>query len=93
MYIGIYNNINCNTDKTFIIKHKNIFDYIKNDNLDAFNDLYVEDSGYYAGSPITWFSEFIRPFTNPTRYLFPNRQIAIVDSGISYVFLNLVKIF
>lgn len=66
-----------------------IYDYLKNGNLDAFNDLYVEDSGYYAASPITWFSEFMRPFANPGMYLFPNKQIAIVDSGISYVFLNL----
>ena len=66
-----------------------VYDYLKNENLDAFNNLEVEDNGYYAGSPITWFGEFLRPFSDSNKYLLPNKEIGVVDSGISYVFLNL----
>ena len=67
----------------------NILDYSVNSDEGVFTKIEGENDGYYAASPITWFNEFNKPFLDPFKYLWPQKFVTIVDTGIAYIFSNL----
>lgn len=67
----------------------NILDFSVNNDIEVFTQLDGENVGFYAGSPITWFDEFKKPFAEPFKYLWPQNIVTVVDTGVSYIFSNL----
>jgi hypothetical protein len=67
----------------------NIIDFSVNNDYDVFKQIEGENDGFYAGSPITWFDEFKKPFAEPFKYLWPQNIVTIIDTGVSYIFSNL----
>jgi hypothetical protein len=66
-----------------------INDETNSDIIEEFNSNNSGDNAYYAASPITWLTKFMRPFLNYSSYIFPNSSPDVVDPGPAYYILNL----
>lgn len=67
----------------------NILDFAENNDITVFKSVEGENAGYYGASPITWYTEFKKPFEDPVRFLWPQSTVTVVDTGVSYIFSNL----